>query len=107
MLPFFSVFRDDFIQRALDPRKVGTKVRAGDLGPWPGSSHDRESGGMDNHPRTSPPDASYDDDRPMVDDTDDEVEIPLDPPFEVPITDALEQSRTVVLDDDRDGDTSG
>lgn len=62
---------------------------------------------MDSDPTTPRPDVSYDDERPMVDDTDDEVQIPLDPPFEVPVTDALEQTRTVVLDDDRDGDPSG
>lgn len=60
---------------------------------------------MDSNPRPSPPDGSYDGERPVVDD-DDDVQVPLDAPFEVPVADALEQERTVVLDDDHDSEPS-
>lgn len=60
---------------------------------------------MDSDPRPSTPDGSYDGERPVVDDNDD-VQVPLDAPFEVPVADALEQERTVVLDDDHDSEPS-
>jgi hypothetical protein len=57
---------------------------------------------MDIDPRPSHPVDSYDDERMVDDERVDEIPVPLDPPFEVPTADALEQGQTVILDDERD-----
>ena len=56
---------------------------------------------MDTDPRPSRPVDSYDDERTVHDEPDDEIPVPLDAPFDLPAVDALEQAQTVVLDDDR------
>ena len=66
----------------------------------------RDSEGMDIEPRPAAPIETSDDERTVDDDRLDEIPVPLDPPFEVPVVDALEQSTTVLLDDDGDGERS-
>ncbi len=57
---------------------------------------------MDSDPRPSPPVDTTDDQRTVDDDVLDEIPVPLDAPFDVPTVDAIDQARTVILDDEHD-----